>query len=201
MAERILTIGEINLAKKVFKSSIDYVKVKVHDEKYIFFQPSNSGMTPNGEIYVDGVYYADYSATGGSLQGFFIHEMAHVWQYQNNILDPISAAIGEAIRHGFNYGDAYKYTLDASKDLLAYKIEQQAAIIEDYFRTTFSGLLPVPGHMQNSYVDVQKNQLFQKVLSKFMANPSYAKHNIECNRQTTGHPSQRRIICRRVLQS
>jgi len=51
MQERLLTQGEIKLAEKVFKSSIDYSKVKIHNKKYIFFQPDNSGMTPNGEIY------------------------------------------------------------------------------------------------------------------------------------------------------
>jgi hypothetical protein len=157
-------------------------------------------MTPNGEIYVDGVYYADFSTQGDAMKGFFIHEMVHVWQYQNNVLDPISAAIGEAIKHGFNYNDAYKYFLDGQKTLLDFKIEQQAAIKEGYFRTTFAGLLPVPGHMQNNYTHVQKGQLLQKTLRKFIANPGYAKHDIVCKRPTMGHPSQRRIVCRRILQ-
>ena len=60
MSGRSLTEGEIKLAKPIFKDSIDYSLVRVHDEKYIFFQPGNSGMTPNGEIYVDGAYSADY---------------------------------------------------------------------------------------------------------------------------------------------
>ncbi|NOZ52505.1 MAG: hypothetical protein GXP08_05090 [Gammaproteobacteria bacterium] len=99
--------------------------------------------------------------------------MTHVWQYQNNILNPVTAAIVETIYHFFDYAKAYKYTLEESKDLRDYKIEQQACIIEDYFRTNFLNLLPSPGNLQNDYVEVKKNQLYQKVLAKFIANPSY----------------------------
>lgn len=54
MSGRALTAGEVVLAKRVFKDSIDYTKVKIHNKKYIVVQPNNSGMTPNGEIYVSG---------------------------------------------------------------------------------------------------------------------------------------------------
>lgn len=131
--ERSLTPGEETLAKKMFKNSITYSKVKIHNEKYTFVQPSNSGMTPNGEIYVDGIYKNDYSVESYSLKAFFIHEMAHVWQYQNDVLSPIWSAIWEFFEEGFQYNDAYKYKLEKGKDLVDYDIEQQASIIEDYY--------------------------------------------------------------------
>ncbi len=31
----------------------------------------------------------------------FIHEMVHVWQKHNGVLNPIMSAIGNSIRHGF----------------------------------------------------------------------------------------------------
>ena len=161
------------MALKVFKSSIDYNKVRVHDKPYIFFQRPNSGMTPNGEIYLSGGYKEDFGLERPAIQAFFIHEMTHVWQYQNNILNPTTAAIGEIINHHFDYAKAYKYTLDESKDLLDYKIEQQACIIEDYYRTKFLNLLPTPGNLQNDYVEVKNSQLYEKVLAKFIANPKY----------------------------
>lgn len=34
MSERALITGEINLAKRVFKDSLDYTKVKIHNKKY-----------------------------------------------------------------------------------------------------------------------------------------------------------------------
>ena len=63
MSERALTAGEIALAKRMFKDSIDYSTVKIHNEKYLPVQPDESGMTPNGEIYAAGArtYSNDYA--------------------------------------------------------------------------------------------------------------------------------------------
>jgi len=200
MAERKLTSGETALAKKVFKASIDYSKVKIHNEKYAFFQPNNSGMTPNGEIYIAGVYRKDYSLQSSAMQGFFIHEMVHVWQYQLKILNPITAAIGESVIHFFDYSKAYEYSLDGTRDILEYNIEQQAAIIEDYFRIFQTGLLPIPGRVKNTGALSSYKPLYLQVLAKFIKKPEYAKHEIVCKRSTVGHPSSRHTICRRVQQ-
>jgi hypothetical protein len=132
MSERALTSGEIALAQRLYKDSIDYSTVKIHNEKYLPIQPDNSGMTPNGEIYIAGAYEQDYSTAETKVRAFFIHEMAHVWQYQLNILSPVGAAIAEYILNVFDYAKAYKYELAPMKDLLRYRIEQQAQIIEDY---------------------------------------------------------------------
>jgi len=200
MTSRAMTIGEIKFAKSIFKNSIDYSKVKIHNKKFIFFQPSNSGMTPNGEIYMNGAYSKDYSKLNGRGKGFLIHELVHVWQYQLNILNPITAAISENFAHAFDYSKAYQYTLNPDKDILDYDIEQQAAIIEDYYLIFVTGLSPVKGHMQNTLTQAKSQQLFQKVLGKFLINPGFARHTIECKKKNYGPPSQRRRVCRRVLQ-
>lgn len=46
MGERALTSAEINLAKSVFKDSINYIIVKIHNEKYAFFQPDEAVCPP-----------------------------------------------------------------------------------------------------------------------------------------------------------
>jgi len=89
MNDRKLTQNEVALAQKIFGASIDYNKVALHRHAYVFFQPSSSGMTPNGEIYVDGTVSADYGLSVARLQAFFIHEMEHVWQKENGVLNPI----------------------------------------------------------------------------------------------------------------
>jgi hypothetical protein len=50
---RPLRQGEILMAAQLFKSSIDYGQVRVHNEEFLPFdlQPDNTAMTPNGEIY------------------------------------------------------------------------------------------------------------------------------------------------------
>jgi Hint domain len=171
MGERTLTSGEIKLAKTVYKKALKYSKIRIHDESYIFFQPDNSGMTPNGEIYMSGsAYHADYSKEGKHTRAFFIHEMAHVWQYQCNVLSPIWSAIGETIHHLGNYSKAYQYTLDASKDLLDYGIEQQASILEDYYLSIAGG-----GGSSGSPSGGKPKTKMQAVLKKFLQNPAYPR--------------------------
>lgn len=194
---RPLTTSEISLAKLIFSSSINYQKVKVHEGKYTPLQPSNSGMTPNGEIFVHGSYRKDYSLTSDELKAFFIHEMVHVYQYQLKILDPIGSAISSSIKNGFNYIKAYDYKLEPNKDLLDYDIEQQAQIIEDYYRIYFLNLKPFNGHMKNNLINVKNEKLFEQTLQKFLKNPNYAKHEIICIKKRFG--KDKKITCSRVL--
>lgn len=154
-------------------------------------------MTPNGEIYIDGVYAQDYASTGIFSKAFFIHEMAHVYQYQLNILNPISAAMGEAFKHGFDYDKAYFYTLSGERDLLDYGIEQQAQIIEDYYRMKFLNISSKFRYMENSFQEVVQNDLFGKVLKKFISNPGYAKHDMVCKHKRVN--KRRTLACKRVL--
>ncbi len=99
--------------------------------------------------------------------------MVHVWQKHNGVLNPIISAIANSIRHGFNYNKAYEYTLDAKKDLLDYRIEQQAQIIEDYTRVLYLNIVRRGEYLQNKESEVEINKLYQSVLSKFLSQPSY----------------------------
>ncbi len=170
---RKLTQGEVRLVRDVFGDSIDVSRVKVHDEKYIFFQPDNSGMTPNGEIYIHGAYSADFSAARPDSQAFFIHEMVHVWQHQTGVLagGVIGSAIVEMIGRLGDYGSAYPYVLDASKDLTDYGLEQQASIVEDYFRITRLGDEPRKARDPTS----PNRALYEKVLHRFITDPTYGR--------------------------
>lgn len=175
MDSRKLTLNERNLASKVFGSSIVYIDVKIYHEKYAFFQPNGSGMTPNGNIYIDGKIIKNYGSpiVDPRLKAFFIHEMVHVWQKHNGVLNPLVSAIANSIRHGFNYNKAYKYTLDAKKDLLDYRIEQQAQIIEDYIRVLYLDIDRREEYLQNERSETEIDELYQSVLSKFLSNPAY----------------------------
>lgn len=172
---RKLTQGEIELAREIFDDSIEYQKVKVHHGKYFFAQPAGSGVTPNGEIYVadnakrnNFLYKKDYSIETVGLKAFFIHEMAHVWQYQNKILRVKTAAFFGQIRHFGRYGKMYRYVLDARKKLTDYGIEQQAAIIEDYYVVIKEGREEFcTGRVQNQCAFVEKRELLEIVMADF----------------------------------
>ena len=133
-------------------------------------------MTPNGEIYVSGaIYRKDYSKAGVGLQAFFIHEMTHVWQYQNNILRVKLSAILGQIRHFGNYGKMYEYTLEEGKNLIDYGIEQQAAIVEDYFVNVKCGLAEFRGgRIQNRCAAAEKIEMLKNVMADFISDPTFS---------------------------
>jgi hypothetical protein len=170
---RNLTAGEERIAQEIYGSSINYSRVKIHNGKYFRGQPDNSGMTPRGEIYAAGAAYDDdYSRENAETQGFFIHEMAHVWQHQNGILHVVLSAVLEQIQHDFDYEKAYPYMLDANKTLTDYDIEQQASILEDYFRVIRRGIIFRPRRIQNGGNKTERVKLLRAVLADFITDPS-----------------------------
>lgn len=170
---RNLTAGEERIAREVYGNSLNYSNVKVHHGNAYFFQEDNSGMTPAGEIYASGgAYHDDYSRENAETQGFFIHEMGHVWQYQKDILNVRGAAVWELISNGFDYQKAYPYTLDANKTLTDYDIEQQASILEDYFRVVKRGINFRQNRIRNGGNRAERVVLLRAVLADFIADPS-----------------------------
>ncbi len=125
---RPLTIGEIELARSVFGDAIDYSKVLLVRGKWWPFHPRNAAMAPMGNIYFHpdgGGWSEDFSREPLARQGFFIHEMTHVWQSQ---------ARGRfyllLMRHPFC---RYSYELKPGKMLRDYGVEQQAEIVRHRF--------------------------------------------------------------------
>ncbi len=170
MVTRSLTAGEITLARRVFGDAIAYDKVTISDGRFIPLQPKGTGMAPNGHIYMYGCYHTDYAVTGPMTQSHFIHEMVHVWQLQNRILDPIADFFKLSLKYRFDYAASYRYTLKADCDLLDYNMEQQATIVQDYFLRSICGHNRDTGRCQNNDV-----ALLQGVLARFLADPGYAK--------------------------
>jgi hypothetical protein len=175
LTARPLTQGEITLAKTVFGDSIDYAAVKVHDRKYSFLQPAGVAMAPNGHIYMNDIYRDDYAADAHRV-GTFIHEMTHVWQFQNKVLNPLHSGAALMLKHKFNYGSCYAYKLDGGKDLLDYNMEQQASIVEDYFQLRHQGRYNWQGSCANDAAATpDRMALYEKVLEKFLKNPAYPR--------------------------
>lgn len=166
---RLLTPGEIRLARTVFGDSIVYGKIWIHHGSYLPFglQNRNTSMSPNGELYFRDWYVPDFSAKDYRYKHLFIHEMAHVWQYQHGMWVK-SRGLSSWLAN-------YSYELDESKRLKSYPMEQQAQIIADYHLLTSAGY----GVWRNrfdkevtykggDYVDVKKvKEKYRKVLAGF----------------------------------
>lgn len=133
---RRMTLGEITMARRLYGDSIVYSRVWIHCDSYLPFglQKQNYAMTPNGELwYRKSMYKADFSDNLVLIEDkyTFIHELGHVWQHQH----------GQwvRLRGAFSWAAKYTYKLDKDK-LTDYSLEQQAAILADYWLLLVYGI-------------------------------------------------------------
>jgi len=125
---RSLTAGEIRLARSVFGDAIDYSKVRLLRRKWWPFQPRNVAMAPCGNIHFHPhghLWSHDFSTEPLHLQGFFIHEMTHVWQAQTR-----GRFYLPLMRHPFC---RYRYRVVPGRTFGRYGLEQQAEIVRHLF--------------------------------------------------------------------
>jgi hypothetical protein len=128
MQSRQLTSGEIALCRSIFGDAIDYARVRLVKGKWWPFQPRNAAMAPNGNIYFHpaaGGWSEDFAHEPLIRQGFFIHEMTHVWQAQQGgrLYLPL-------MRHPFC---RYVYKVVSGRPFRRYGLEQQAEIVRHLF--------------------------------------------------------------------
>jgi hypothetical protein len=140
---RPLTAGERQLLFPIFDDTIDYDQQVVgrNDRKtggeYNSFTP---GYVPNMSPHI---WSWDYSKALPANAAVFVHEMVHVWQSghgRHNILRGLYLW-GKYDHITGDYENSYKYDLDSSTLLSDFNMEQQAQIIEDYYRVS-KGLPP-----------------------------------------------------------
>ncbi|MEK8089373.1 hypothetical protein [Thermithiobacillus plumbiphilus] len=130
---RPLSAAERRLAASIFADRIDYARVQVRRRSFfpLGLQSRTTAMAPNGHLYFhpQSPLYRECFAecAQGSLQGLFIHEMAHVWQHQQGQRVWIWAGLEQLSR------DPYGYRLKPGKSLAQYGLEQQAEILRHYF--------------------------------------------------------------------
>ncbi|QKJ87880.1 Type IV secretion protein Rhs [Paramixta manurensis] len=109
---RLITLGEIAMAKRVFGNSIAYNRVWIHCDSYLPFGMQNPdyAMTPNGELWFrEKMYRPDFSSitVRTEMKWIFIHELGHVWQHQT----------GQWVRLRGTFSWAANYTYDLDKKI------------------------------------------------------------------------------------
>lgn len=175
---RPLTVGEVEMAKKVFRDSIDYLKVKVHKGAYIPFAGSNA-MTPNGEMYFPAEdFKPDFSVERDTLKVWFIHEMTHVWQYQLGY-SVFWNGIVISIKRGYGYGSgqdtprAYRYDViaDLDKPMSEFNMEQQGDLVSHYFDGMY---LEGDGSIRDHAEYVANMNFYARSLANFLRDPKDA---------------------------
>lgn len=116
---RALTPGEIAIGRSVFGEEIDWARARVMQAPQLGF----GACVPLGRTIVFSRWRAVYDFSRASLdeQGWFVHELMHVWQAARGVLlaGAKLRAIGKA---------AYAYEPRAGARLKSYNIERQAEI-------------------------------------------------------------------------
>lgn len=132
---RPLTDGEKAMAVTLYGDAIDLTQVELRRRKWFPFQPRGVVMAPCGHIHFHprtDVWSDDFSQDALSLQGLLIHELCHVWQWQQGIFLPLR-------RHPFC---RYDYVLEPGKPFDRYGLEQQGEIVRHAFLLMRGAALP-----------------------------------------------------------
>lgn len=124
LQRRALSEGEIAIGQTMFAEEIPWRQVRLWQAP-----PLNFGaMVPLGRGIVFSNWRApeDFAVAPLSEQGWFIHELAHVWQAERGIVLAF-AKLGALGARAYGYGRKAGARLDA------YNIEQQAEIARHLF--------------------------------------------------------------------
>jgi len=169
-----LTAGEICYSRMIFKDAISYSRVKVYNREWrvlLGLQKNDTVMTPNGNIYYPkGSFREDFSVEWPSSDGLrvFIHEMAHVWQYQNGYF-----VKWNGVRLSLDKS-RYSYILSKDKRLSDCNMEAQADLLADYFLLLKFGDSGSARLFESKYRGGEKSillPLYEAVLADFILNP------------------------------
>lgn len=122
---RPLTGGEVSKAQGVFGASINLELVRVDEHAVI-------GPMFSGRAYTS---FHVINNWGGLPDETLIHELTHVWQYQQVGAIYMAQALHAQATGGYKYGGApgLRSAKTAGQGLLTFNREQQAQIVEDYY--------------------------------------------------------------------
>lgn len=169
--KRALTTGEINMARSVFGRGVDYSKVWIHHGGWWLFmgmQDKNTAVTPNGEMYYPrNLYQHNFASPSINARWYalFMHEMAHVWQYQMGY--PVKWKGLTVTSRG---RAAYDYRLTEESRLKDFNMEQQGHIMSDCY------MICVAGRDRDALNPRMDPDLLQKIMKPFVENPTDRNH-------------------------
>jgi len=132
---RTLTGAEVFEASSVFGSSIDFSLVRIDTHSLmVFIAKKLKGYTKGREF----TTFHTINGEEGSIEiDTLIHELTHVWQYQQVGAIYMPQAIhAQGTAAGYNYGgiSGLQSAKAAGKGIRTFNREQQAQIVQDYFR-------------------------------------------------------------------
>ena len=119
--QRGLTTAEMALAFSVFGTQLNMAQVQLLACRWIL---RGYAISPNGHVsFHTDDWREAFALADLNIQSWLIHELVHVWQVQQ----------GMAVLRRAVLDRRYQYKLRQGKPFLAYGIEQQAQMVQDYF--------------------------------------------------------------------
>ncbi len=132
---RGLTDREIDIARSVFGNSINLDLVRI-DEYAITASDSING----GRAYTT---FHTINNWGGLSDDELIHELTHVWQFENFGAVYIPRALdAQGSDDGYDYGGVSELLnqMSQGKGLSSFNYEQQGQIVQDYYKLILAGM-------------------------------------------------------------
>jgi hypothetical protein len=128
---RKLNTEELRILKSLYQNSLDFEKIKISNEHIFSYllKKYSAIVFDNTIIFSKQKYKDDFSRTLGDMS-LLVHEVCHVWQFQNLNYRWFKAGF-EHIKYKSN---TYKYKITDHKKLTDFRFEQQGEIMADYYR-------------------------------------------------------------------
>jgi len=129
--KRTLNANEQKVLMSLYFDEIDYKKVIITDQHLFskLLKKYRAIVFDNTVVFTKRSYKDDFSETTGSM-ALLVHEICHVWQYQNLNYRWYKAGI----EHIKFKKSTYLYNIADQKKLTDFRFEQQGEIMADYFR-------------------------------------------------------------------
>ena len=147
--------------KADFADSIDYARVKIY-QGIPCLPTMQVAVSPNGNIYFPRNNCPDdFALASESHQIWMIHELTHVWQYQQGFKTWLGGLF-LFVSGGYRRRRAYLYpNLSDIYHFGMLNMEQQADLLAHYYASCY-----LKGNIYNA-----QNQTFQKILKSFIDDP------------------------------
>ena len=172
MGLRLMDAGEEAVADSVFLLDngirlIDYGKVKIdttskRSRVICFFRPA---LVIHDKIFARSDHHLKY---------LLIHELTHIWQYENNLLTVKSGIWAHAKDLVRLFSSIYDYDLFEDKPFEQFGFEQQAQILHDYYYVVIKGREPSEHYKPESKQNATKKERNDKYKDRLAEFRKYA---------------------------
>jgi hypothetical protein len=151
--KRKLNVGEIEILQSIYYNDIDYDIVVITNE-HLFSQllkRFSAIVFDNTIVFTKKSYTEDFSKSIHEM-ALLVHEICHVWQYQNLNYRWFKAGY-EHIKYRHS---TYTYFITDQKRLTDFRFEQQGEIMADYYRLIQKKSNTLPIYEKIIYQDIKK---------------------------------------------